>query len=235
MKPYVLIVEDNQIESLKLSKMIEIAGFIPVVVADGFSALDACDKYTIDAALVDIQMPHMDGFSFLERLMKIKKQTPIPIIMMTASKHDTKHVKEAITLGAIDFLVKPIDAQILSSKLSALFSNKSDWSERIINKTQTASIATASYQLDIYSISEMGIRIQSPLPLEKNKFIQIDWAVFNEAGIGPVTLKVIDCDSTENGYSAYLSFLGLSEQHMQKLRQLCLKVGINTRSLDKIN
>jgi DNA-binding response OmpR family regulator len=233
MKPYVLVVEDNPIESLRLSKILEIAGYIPIITGDGFSALDACDKYNIDAALVDIQMPHMDGFSFLDRIKRMGSKGNFPIVMMTANRHESKDIKEAISLGAKDFIVKPIDVQILTSKLDGLLKNKADWSEWTIKNSGMPAIATANLQIEILSISEMGIRLSSKMPFEKNKFIQVSWPIFIDAGIGPVNLKVVDCEADAQGFSIYLTFLGVPEHQLQKLRQLCIKLGLHQYRQEK--
>ena len=225
MKPYILVVEDNQIESLRLSKIIESAGWIPVMANDGLSALDASEKYHIDAALIDIQMPHMDGFTLIDRLRKNQGIKKYPIIMMTASKHEAKHIQEAITLGAKDFIVKPIDVQIVTSKLQGLLSNRVDWGERELVGSPFKTEAIISHTINVVSISEMGLRVSTNAPLEKNRFVALNWSVLVDAEIGLVSLKVIDCEPAEKGgYNSYLSFLGLPEHQLKKLRLLCMKV-----------
>lgn len=224
MKPYILIVEDNPIESLRLSKVIELAGHIPILTKDGFAALEACEKYNIDAALVDIQMPHMDGFSFLERIGHSNEKKKFPIIMMTANRADQKSIKEAISLGANDFIVKPIDIQILSSKLDGLLKNRTEWNEWTIANSGLQTIATVSLPIEVQTISEMGLRFFSDRPVQVGTMIEFNWPVLKNVGIESLSLKVGECQRKGEAFSIYLMFLGVPEYQLQKLRQLCLKL-----------
>lgn len=224
MKPYILIVEDNPIESLRLSKVIEIVGYIPILTKDGFAALEACEKYNIDAALVDIQMPHMDGFSFLGRIGRSSEKKKFPIIMMTANRADQKSIKEAISLGASDFIVKPIDIQILSSKLDGLLKNRIQWNEWTIVNSGLPPVAMVALPIEVQTISEMGLRFFSDRPVEVGGMIDFNWPVLKDVGIESLSLKVGECEKKGNGYSIYLMFLGVPEHQLQKIRQLCLKL-----------
>ncbi len=89
-----------------------------------FSAPDAIDylnqmRHEVVLILSDINMPGMSGFELLSEIKK-KFTAPPPIVMMiTAYGDDDKH-KRSIELGADDFLTKPLDFNLLKTKLKAL-------------------------------------------------------------------------------------------------------------------
>lgn len=231
-----MIVEDNQIECLRLSKILEIKGFIPIINNDGFSALESCHKYQFDAVLVDIQMPGMDGFTFVQNLRKVPGKEKVPFIMMTASKHENRHIMEAVELGAKDFIVKPIDPEILLSKLSNLLkTSEESWSERIINPADFQVVADLSVSTKIYSISEMGMTILSDTGLSINTVIHLNWKLFLENEIGTVPLKVVDCTSKDKSFLIEVTFLAIPEPSLKKIRQLISKISINRATLEKIS
>ncbi len=89
-----------------------------------FSAPDAIQylshvQHEVVLILSDINMPGMSGFELLSEIKK-KFRTPPPIVMMiTAYGDDEKH-RQAIELGADDFLTKPLDFNLLKTKLKSL-------------------------------------------------------------------------------------------------------------------
>ena len=107
----ILIVEDNSVNSLVLTKHLEREGYQTKAAYDGVEAVKMCKKHHFNAILMDIQMPKMDG---LEATKKIRKFLPYtPIIAITANG-DPETCKDA---GMNMFLLKPIPTDKLSSIL----------------------------------------------------------------------------------------------------------------------
>lgn len=115
-KTRVLIVDDSAYSrqiirrTLESDKSIEVAG----VSSDGLDAMAKTIKIKPDIITLDLEMPEMDGFSFLRWLMK---KNPIPVIIVS-SYSDSKTVFKALELGAADFIAKP--SRIASSNLQNL-------------------------------------------------------------------------------------------------------------------
>src|SRR5690606_23101967 len=66
----------------------------------------------------DVQMPGMDGFELAELMRGAERTRHVPIIFITAGAHDQQRLFKGYETGAVDFLFKPIDPQILSSKVN---------------------------------------------------------------------------------------------------------------------
>lgn len=92
---------------------------------DIHSALNANDainilmKEDVDLILCDIQMPDIDGFQFVEYIKKIDKLKDIPVIFITGIYDKELYQKKGYDLGAIEYISKPIDDVLLTSKLKA--------------------------------------------------------------------------------------------------------------------
>jgi DNA-binding NtrC family response regulator len=101
----VLIVDDEKNILLTLSQSLQLAGYHTELASSGQVALDVASARPVDAVLMDVKMPDMDGLAALERLHELKPE--LPVIMM--SGHGTIDTAvRATQLGARDFLEKPI-------------------------------------------------------------------------------------------------------------------------------
>ncbi|HYO69022.1 MAG TPA: sigma-54 dependent transcriptional regulator [Archangium sp.] len=101
----VLIVDDEKNILLTLQTSLQLAGYRTELAASGQVALDVVSARPVDAVLMDVKMPDMDGLTALARLMELKPE--LPVIMMSGHGTIDTAVK-ATQLGARDFLEKPI-------------------------------------------------------------------------------------------------------------------------------
>ena len=97
-------------------------GFLVTTARDGAEGLAMLEVLIVDGILLDIQMPVMDGLSMLEQ---VRERFPrIPVIVMSAELNKKKLIK-AIERGAHDYLLKPIDVDLLAKKCCTVFG--ADW------------------------------------------------------------------------------------------------------------
>ena len=101
----VLIVDDEKNILLTLQTSLQLAGYRTELAASGQVAVDVVSARPVDAVLMDVKMPDMDGLTALARLMELKPE--LPVIMMSGHGTIDTAVK-ATQLGARDFLEKPI-------------------------------------------------------------------------------------------------------------------------------
>jgi CheY-like chemotaxis protein len=103
------LAEDNLVNQKLALRLLEKRGFEVTVVGDGRAALDALEKGTFDAILMDVQMPDMDGFEATAAIREKEKSTGahIPIIAMTA--HALKGDEQRCLAAGMDaYVSKPI-------------------------------------------------------------------------------------------------------------------------------
>lgn len=117
----VLVVEDSETQALALTYLLEKSGMDVTVVVDSEKALQALMSSRFDAAIIDYHLPGMRGDELCRRIRQNVGTRSLPIVMLTAE--DSAEVT-SIDSGADVYISKPIDPEILSMRLNALF-NKS--------------------------------------------------------------------------------------------------------------
>jgi len=119
-KPRVLLAEDNQVNQRVAQYFLDRLGYLVDVVPDGCEALAALKKKRYDAVLMDVQMPHMDGFEATRAIRDPRSgvlDPEVPVIAMTA--HAMKSDRErCLDAGMNDYLTKPVDAASLQEILA---------------------------------------------------------------------------------------------------------------------
>ena len=119
----ILVVEDEEDISLMLQDRLMFLGFYVTVAENGAEGMAMLERMAVDGILMDIQMPVMDGLTMLEQ---VRERYPnIPVIAMSAELNKNKLI-QAIELGANDYLLKPIDPDLLAKKCSLIFSSYVD-------------------------------------------------------------------------------------------------------------
>ena len=116
-----LIVEDEEDISLLLKDRLTFLGYYSTVAKNGAEGLALLEQMPIDGILLDIQMPVMDGLEMLEQVRETYSNVPVIVMSAEANKNT---LIQTIGQGAQDYLLKPIDIDLLSQKCSAIFSSR---------------------------------------------------------------------------------------------------------------
>ena len=113
----VLVVDDEYSNRLLIESILNEAGFKSVCVSNGYDALEALKCQEFALVILDIQMPGMDGFELLHKIHEFKQSQYLPAIFVSAVYSLNEYQEVAIASGAVDFLSKPINANILIGKV----------------------------------------------------------------------------------------------------------------------
>lgn len=114
----ILIVDDNTTNILLVEAILGEEGFSNTFTANSaIEAYEALEAKKIDAILMDIMMPEIDGLEATEAIKSNKKFAHIPIIVVTATDDD-ETLKRSFSLGAVDFVRKPVNQVELIARLS---------------------------------------------------------------------------------------------------------------------
>ncbi|NUU33885.1 bifunctional diguanylate cyclase/phosphodiesterase [Pseudomonas sp. C2B4] len=119
-----LIVDDYPENLLSMRALLQRQDWQVMTAASGFEALGLLLEHDVDLVLLDVQMPGMDGFE-VARLMRGSQRTRLtPIIFLTANEQSQDAVIKGYASGAVDYLFKPFDPQILKPKVQALLEHQ---------------------------------------------------------------------------------------------------------------
>jgi len=116
----VLVAEDDDQISYLLNFMLTREGYTVKVADDGQQAMDAIEAMEMPKlVLLDIMMPHYDGYQLIDHIRNNTNWTDVPIVMLTA-KSQEKDIVKALEGGANDYVVKPFQPGELITRLKML-------------------------------------------------------------------------------------------------------------------
>jgi CheY-like chemotaxis protein len=114
----ILVVDDLPANRDLLARRLERAGFRVLQAASGNEALETLGDSAVDCMLLDIAMPGMTGLEVLREVRSRRSSATLPVIMVTA-KTDSEDVVEALSLGANDYVTKPVDFPVVLARIKA--------------------------------------------------------------------------------------------------------------------
>ena len=120
---HILVVDDNRMNRIKLSRSLEQEGHTVELAEDGQGALEMLGARSFDVVLLDILMPGMDGYQVLERIKGDAELRDIPVIVISALDEVDSAVR-CIEMGAEDYLPKPFNLVLLRARLNASLQKK---------------------------------------------------------------------------------------------------------------
>jgi two-component system, chemotaxis family, chemotaxis protein CheY len=116
----ILVVEDSPLIRKAIRRIIEPMGFAVDEAGHGLEALAWLEAgHAPDAILLDVEMPEMDGMTFLKTLRK-RAELPQPPVIMCTSVHAVATIAEALRSGADEYIMKPFNEAILGEKLQGV-------------------------------------------------------------------------------------------------------------------
>jgi len=135
-----LLVDDLQENLLALSALLKRNDVELLQARSGPEALEMLLAHDVALAILDVQMPDMDGFELAEIMRSTERTRNVPIIFVTAGGRDPHRVFKGYDSGAVDFLFKPIEPHILRSKADVFFQlyrQKQQLAQSLKERTET--------------------------------------------------------------------------------------------------
>ncbi len=114
----ILIVDDREDGLLAMEVALSRPGWNLTKAKNGNEAVVACEKKEFAVILLDVQMPGIDGFQTAEIIRSKTTNRSTPILFVTAVNKDEGYIYKGYKAGAVDYVFKPFDSQILNSKVS---------------------------------------------------------------------------------------------------------------------
>lgn len=173
-----LYAEDEEDLNKVVTKKLTEEGFSVDSCFDGREAIDNVQFTEYDAAILDIMMPHADGFAVLKELRKLKKNTPV--LFLTARDSIEDRVT-GLDSGANDYLVKPFSFEELLARIRVLTREKHNLTENILN------IADLSLNLSSHTVTRGGTEIS----LTSKEYQLLEYLLYNKE-------KVLSREKIEN-------------------------------------
>jgi two-component system OmpR family response regulator len=130
-KPKILLCEDDQNLGMVLKNYLELNDFDVTLERDGRLGLAAFQRERYDLCLLDIMMPHMDGFTLAEEIRDVDPDIPLFFLSAKTMKED---IIQGYKLGADDYITKPFDSEVLLLKIKAILKRNEEGNKELENK-----------------------------------------------------------------------------------------------------
>ncbi len=174
-KSNILIVDDRPENILSLEALLDAPDMNIIKAYSGNEALGMILEYDFALVLLDVQMPEMDGFETAELMRSNTRTKHIPIIFVTAINKDQQHVFKGYQAGAVDYIFKPLEPEILKNKVNvflelhsqkAALKNKNDElrkANQIIHDQQKAAIEEERLKVLLQMAGATAHELNQPL------------------------------------------------------------------------
>ncbi len=114
---HIFLLEDDQSFGAVLQSYLEINEYKVTWVDDGMNALETFKKDTYDICVLDVMLPHVDGFTVAKQIKGLNPQMPIIFLTAKSLKED---ILQGYAIGADDYIIKPFDSEVLLAKIQAV-------------------------------------------------------------------------------------------------------------------
>ena len=130
-KPRILLCEDDSNLGMVLKNYLELNDFEVTLERDGRLGLAAFQREHVDLCLLDVMMPHMDGFTLAEEIRDVNPDVPLFFLSAKTMKED---IIQGYKLGADDYITKPFDSEVLLLKIRAILKRNDDLNKEADNR-----------------------------------------------------------------------------------------------------
>lgn len=113
----ILIVDDQKENILPLQKILSLHSIVSDSASSGEEALIKILKTEYQLVILDVQMPGMDGFEVMEMMQGSSRTKDIPVIFLSAISKEKKYISRGFETGAVDYITKPVDPDLLIMKV----------------------------------------------------------------------------------------------------------------------
>jgi CheY-like chemotaxis protein/signal transduction histidine kinase/HPt (histidine-containing phosphotransfer) domain-containing protein len=235
----ILLAEDNEVNKIVATSMLDNLGHRAIVVSNGAEAIDAFKKEQFDVVIMDCQMPVVDGFeatSFIRRWESEQGREPSPIIALTAKALDGDR-ETCLDAGMSDYVSKPFSLEQLAQVLA-----------RNVSTPRDPANESADRRARILVVDDNSINQQVSEALLNDLGYECDVAADGDAALQAMAsteydLVLMDCHMpVRNGYDAtrqirrleqaaaagsHIPIVALTADLMQNNRERCLQAGMD--------
>jgi putative two-component system response regulator len=174
----VLVADDQAANRELLEELLTAQGCKVIAVPDGAAAVEELSRTQVDLVLLDVMMPHLNGFEVCEKIKNNPDTYLIPVIIITALS-DKQDRLEGIKVGADDFLTRPVDRTELLARVRSLLKLKQRTDELERAESVLFSLARSIEGKDPYThghcerLSDYSVRLGEHLGLSEDQLIAL--------------------------------------------------------------
>lgn len=217
----ILLVDDDADVRKVVKKILEKSGYNVIAVDNGLSALSELNEHHFDLLLSDASMPQYSGFDLLKTVRSKPKHQDLVIAMLTG-RRELEDIKRAVELGANDYIVKPVDPQVLVAKIQRLLEHKKENPAliQLPDRVEVDFEASLQCPMKMKSIGLSGFSATSKYPLQVGQDFYLNIEALNYELLPKV--RIISNIPDPNNPQIFLLqglFLEMDEQLKNEIRK----------------
>ena len=182
---HILIVDDDAASLVAMQEVLSTLGARLVTAASGEEALRHVLEHDFAAILMDVRMPGLDGFTTARMIRERARSRHTPIIFLTAAQEDLGSMFRSYQAGAVDYIVKPVIAEVLRSKL-AVFVGLHDMNRMLSAELSERAMTEARLRSSEENLRKLAAHLQS---VREEERIHIAREIHDELGQALTGLK----------------------------------------------
>lgn len=194
-KPKILVVDDKSQNLFALEQILQKLKVELFRAENGNEALALALEHNFALAILDVQMPDMDGYELAELLRGNKTTTSLPIIFVSAIYSDEYHHRKGYDSGAVDFITKPFVPEILLSKVRVFIDlyEKSQYLQNLVDELKRMNTTLSQRTTLLEASTKLGQQIASILD-SKELFSQVASIIQNQFNFSSVSIWLLSED-----------------------------------------
>lgn len=217
----ILLVDDDADVRRFVKKILERAGYNIVTIDNGLSALDELGRNTYDLMLSDATMPQYSGFDLIRAVRRLPKHDHMVIAMLTGRREKTD-IQQAIDLQVNDYIIKPINPEVLLVKVDKLLCEK----RKLTPIMHYMDKATVDFQAGLESPLRMteiglaGFTATSPAPIQIGAEFYLNIRDLEYENMPKVKVSSSEANpEVQNEYIIEGTFLELDEDFRNEIKK----------------
>lgn len=224
----ILIVDDSPETLLIIKTILMNEGYQVLTAAKGQEALNYLYvNKKIKLVFLDIMLPDMSGFDIMKEISKLEHRELLKVCFLSG-KNTKEDVATAIQLGGNDYVVKPVDKELLLDKVRSLFGEATLAKYAALKVTYAAEFENEKIKPDllIMEISEDGMLIRSSAKLAENEVFEITSGPLKDTlGVSDrFMVRVMECVKQKQGqYLCKTTWVGLKESEATAIRSVVIR------------
>jgi two-component system chemotaxis response regulator CheY len=210
----ILLVDDDY-DIRELGRALLVHAGHDVSTADGaINALLILRESPFDMLITDVSMPNHSGFDLL-KMIRLEGKWPHLMTVMLTGRREKRDVEAAAREGVDAYIVKPIDPELFVERIESLLAKDTEVS---LPSVDFSIVAQVLMNVEIRSVSEVGIVIKSPYQFRSGTLLPLDSAIFRRIGIANPLTRVFVSQRRDGDYETRLTFVDLNDEDAARLR-----------------
>lgn len=193
--PRILLVDDSRENLFAMREVLRCCGAAVDEAQGGADALERVLERDYALVLLDVHMPEMDGYEVARLMRGRPRSRGIPIVFVTAAVTDAAAINRGYGAGAVDFLLKPVDPDVLRWKVEGfleLYRHRAELAERVAERDRLVAELRATIRLNETFAAVLGHDLRSPLSAILNTGQLLALAPDDAARVRQAAARIVD-------------------------------------------